>query len=132
LELNHEINLDISTSRFNSAYTKPLSEDKLIDYTISLESLFSRQGDGKDSVTHKFSLRFARLVGKTIPERKMYYEDMKHLYGSRSTVVHGNRIKEIDLHKMEKYTRMAIKRYIDKFRNKNHEHELLIDYIDFR
>ena len=70
-----------------------IQKDKIIDFAISYEVLFSKQGEGIDSVTHKLAVRLARFVSENYHQRMSLYKTMKGLYGKRSDIVHGN-IKE--------------------------------------
>jgi hypothetical protein len=65
-------------------------DDKLIDYAIAYEALFSKGSKDGDSLTHKLALRFSRLVENDFEKRKEYFTAMKALYGKRSRVVHGD------------------------------------------
>lgn len=65
--------------------------DRLIDYWIAFESLFSP--DSTQEVKFRVSLRIAAYLGETSDEREAIYEDMRHSYDWRSAVVHGTKPK---------------------------------------
>jgi hypothetical protein len=90
LETTENKNLNLALRRFNSAYTRRSNDDKLIDYAIAYEALFSQGSKDGDSLTHKLALRFSRLVENDFEKRKEYFTAMKALYGKRSRVVHGD------------------------------------------
>lgn len=60
--------------------------DKLINYFISLESIYSDEGT---EITFRFSRRMAILLGKTAMERNLLVDRCKKMYNYRSKVVHG-------------------------------------------
>lgn len=61
--------------------------DQLIEIRIALETLYATGG------THEASLRVAyhgaRHLGRNLEERKALYRDLKRIYGTASTVIHG-------------------------------------------
>lgn len=82
--------LIISIKRFNGALTKTELDDKLIDITICLESIFNAQNE----ISFRFSL-YNSIISEADPQRR--YESfllLKKLYNLRSNIVHGN--KDID------------------------------------
>jgi hypothetical protein len=70
VDYNH--NLKLAIDHFNSGYGKDSLGDKIIDYTIALESLSSKKGDPKDSISYKFSVRIARLCKDIPKDRKEF------------------------------------------------------------
>lgn len=119
--------LDLALGRFNSAYEKILPEDKIVDYAISFEALFS--GDGVESVAHKLALRVSRLIEQDVHLRKQVYTAVKGLYNKRNQIVHGHGRtgQASDVKNMESYLRKAIVEYI----RKGLSHTQLIDQIDY-
>ena len=83
----------IGIRRFNYAYERSKPEEKLLDYAISFESLFSKKKEDMDSLGHKLATRSARLLKQDFKERKTIFGDVKSLYHDRSQLVHGNDIK---------------------------------------
>jgi hypothetical protein len=130
--------LFLALERFNSAYSDSSLEDKIIDFAISYEVLFSKQKEGTDSVTHKLAVRFSRFVAKNLEQRIALYRTMKGLYGKRSDIVHGN-IKGTDQQEKESIAkdfeanmRISLKKYIEWFNTGNYnEHSDLVQEIDF-
>lgn len=91
--------LTLAMKYYRSAKLHEKISDKLINYFISLESLYS---DGNE-ITYRFSNRMAILLGKTKSQRKSLVTKGKKMYGYRSKIVHGtstelnkNSIKEVD------------------------------------
>ena len=82
VDYNH--NLKRAVDRFNSGYRKESRGDKIIDYTIALESLSSKEGDPKDSITYKFSVRIARLCKDIPKDRREFYDELRESYSKRS------------------------------------------------
>lgn len=127
----------LSIERFNSAFSDVSPEDKIIDFAISFEILFSKQNEGTDSVSHKLALRQTRFIGEK-SVRKDLYKEIKGLYTSRSNIVHGN-IQKINPEEnnnvvsgFEKNMRHSFKKYIEKFSTGNYKgHSDLIQEIDF-
>jgi hypothetical protein len=80
----------LAVERFNSAYSDSSLEDKIIDFAISYELLFSKQKEGTDSVTHKLAVRLSRFIAENYKQRISIYKTIKALYRKRSDIVHGN------------------------------------------
>jgi Apea-like HEPN len=69
--------LDLILRRFNFAYERAFIEDKFLDYMISYETLFSKEDDSPDSITHKLALRFSHLYKQQQSDRGKHYGRMK-------------------------------------------------------
>lgn len=102
-----------------------------MDYIISLESILAHEHDPKDSITYKFSLRAARLTKKTPLERTLMYEEMKNMYGNRSSISHGRAVKEVELNNVQEIARVIIHNYIQELVRFGYEHDKVIKHIDF-
>lgn len=125
-------NIKSCFERFNSAYSKT-SGDKFVDYVISLEALFSKKDDPRDGMTHRLALRSSRFLANDIDGRKQIYDDIKDLYGERSSIVHGSEEADIDIIKMRGYMRKCIKKYLSLAleQKDSYTHEEMINSIDF-
>lgn len=77
--------LRVPIDRLNNAFFKD-PKDKLIDYMIAFEALFS---EGSGDLRYKISLRAARYLGRTPEERSKLFELFKLAYDVRSDIVHG-------------------------------------------
>jgi hypothetical protein len=108
--------LDVVIRRFDYSYERRRSEDKIIDYAISMEALFS--SGSKDSFTHKLRIRCARLIEDDFNERMKISENVKDFYTIRSKIVHdGETFNDKDrplMDKIEDYLRISIRKAIEK------------------
>jgi hypothetical protein len=76
----------ITLSRFNSALIRTDVFDKIIDVTISMESLIKSMQELK----FKFAL-FHAFICEADPERRLeLFEHLQTLYDARSSIVHGD------------------------------------------
>lgn len=64
-------------------------EDRILDLMIALEALVLRM-DAPTELSHRFSMRVAWLLGKTVQARKDVQKQAKDLYELRSKIAHGN------------------------------------------
>ena len=122
-------NIRTALNRFNSAYYKRNPEDKIVDWIISFESLFSKKDDPIDSITHRLALRSSRF-SKVPSERKDFYFNLKAAYNIRSKIVHGGdywKPPEIDV---RSHISQSIIKYLDEL-ILGHEHVFILDSIDF-
>jgi Apea-like HEPN len=81
--------------RFSSARSRIQARDRLIDYWIGLESLFSKEGESQE-LTYKYAIRIAHYVGKAQTSRFDLFSSMTKAYGARSKVVHGKKVKGLE------------------------------------
>lgn len=80
--------LDVGLRRFNQAYARARTEDKIIDLTIALES--SLLSDQRDELRYRLATRGAALLSKR-RNPKDTYSVLRALYDARSEIVHGGR-----------------------------------------
>ena len=85
----------LTLNRFNSALFRRESLDKIIDITISLETLIS----GTTELRNKFSLFNAWSAGADNELRGEYYELLLKLYDARSAIVHGSSMTDKEYRK---------------------------------
>lgn len=95
--------IELAFKRWSETSERLLDEDKLIDYWVALESLFT--SDSNQEVKFRASLRIAAFLGETPENRKDIYNDMRNSYDRRSAIVHGEfrkpkKVKELN----KKYT----------------------------
>jgi hypothetical protein len=113
LEKTGNKNLDIGIRRFNSAFLRRSNEDKLLDYFIAYEALFSKERDSIDSVSHKLGIRYARLMETDPKLRKDEFTKIKKLYKIRSKIVHGGQANiENSVLSMEECIRKALTKFL--------------------
>lgn len=91
--------------------------DKLIDYTIGLESLYLLRDEDKRK---HLSLRIAALLGKDEREQEEISRNIKKCYDIRSDIVHGSGIDQkgedflhANIYKYEDYLRKSILAFLD-------------------
>ena len=84
------VRLELSLGRLASSARRHLGrfrhEDRLLDIAVALEVLFGLQGG---ELTHKLSVRAARLLGESGDERLAVFESVQGLYDKRSRIIHG-------------------------------------------
>ncbi|MGM3386835.1 hypothetical protein KXR94_04165 [Stutzerimonas stutzeri] len=78
--------LRMTLNRFNSALVRPKFSDRVIDATISLESMVQ---DDKTELSFKFSLFNSYAANKSAEKRAESFELFRKLYITRSYIVHG-------------------------------------------
>lgn len=78
--------LFLTLSRFNSSLSREKFTDRIIDATISLESMVQ---DDKNELSFKFALYNAHACSTDSQKRAEAFERFKDLYVTRSTIVHG-------------------------------------------
>jgi hypothetical protein len=72
--------------------------DKVVDYVIAMESLFTTvEGHAvQGEPTYRFSINGASVLSQATSESAhVLYKALKHLYGVRSSVVHGGALGEV-------------------------------------
>lgn len=80
--------LDVALRRWDQAATRIRAEDKIIDFWIGLESLFTPDSNGE--LRFRSALRIATLLGTNQDDRVRIYEEILKSYVVRSRIVHGN------------------------------------------
>ena len=91
----------IAIKRFNETYRRTSVEDKLVDYIISLESLY-------DSGGYTLAHRAAILLGKGQSERKQIFLEIKKAWDMRSKIVHGSQIGLVKIPKLKNEYRIGV------------------------
>lgn len=71
---------------FNSAFTRETWQDRIVDCSVVLEALFSR--DDRE-LSYKVAVRAAVLTGGDEPQAQRMYAAVRRLYDLRSQVVHA-------------------------------------------
>jgi hypothetical protein len=84
--------VDLPFRRWSGAADRLDDADRLIDYWVGLEALFSP--DSTQEVKFRVALRIAAYLGESPDACEAIYQEMRHSYDWRSTVVHGGKLKE--------------------------------------
>lgn len=77
----------ISISRFNAALSRSSPEDRIIDLSICLESIFDYQTE----ISFRFSLYNSILSEVDFSKRHGVFKILRNLYKRRSDIVHGSK-----------------------------------------
>lgn len=131
--------MSLALRRYNSALDERQLEDRIIDFMIALEALYS--SDARE-LRYRLSLRVATFLGKSDREREEILEFMKKAYDARSEIVHGRHLKPFraknevyDLtrtsHQLGEITRLSILDFLHRIARRGEEsHETFLDLID--
>lgn len=145
-----EMNRSLLTAieRFNSGLMRSSIADKMVDFSISFESLFVNPiGEGKENIGYKLKTRVARLLFQEFDKRVEAGAFMRDFYNGRSNIVHSNNmdksINDVTL-RCQNYLRDSIKLYLEGLyyfsKNKDIQlgnrayddfHQYFLDHIDF-
>lgn len=85
--------LGIALRRFENSYYDTEDEDKLLDYVIAFEALFTK-GEKMGSKRDVISIACSMLLGKNQRERKKIRETLNNAYIIRNAIVHGADFRE--------------------------------------
>jgi hypothetical protein len=80
---------DVVRRRFNLAQERELNEDRVIDYVICLEALFS-EPEEKTEIAYRLGLRAAKFLADHPDSRRALHNFFKESYNVRSAIVHGS------------------------------------------
>jgi hypothetical protein len=83
----------IALRRFENSYYDTEDEDKLIDYIIAFEALFTK-GKKMGSKRDVISIACSMLLGKNLGEREKIRETLNDAYIIRNAIVHGADFRE--------------------------------------
>lgn len=101
-------NVTLAIYRFSFGMSKVYYPDKLIDYIIGLEALYT----GGEELSFRLSLTLSFLLGKTNIEKKEIFKFMRKMYKARNDIMHSNKKKvELtgqDMDKLEYYLKESI------------------------
>lgn len=86
LDASNKLTTLIAYERFNSSLFRVSLEDKLIDCTISAESLIGATTE----LSYKFSLFLSFVAGQDASLRTYAFSLLKSMYDARSKLVHGD------------------------------------------
>lgn len=119
----------LAADRFNQGRGRHKVDDRLLDYIISFECLFS---DGPPEVSYKLARRIAVLLEKKHWSRKNTFKKLKKIYVLRSDVVHGRKIDYKKIAKTnvqaESYLRHCLNRIVS---GEQYDKKDLLAKLDF-
>ncbi|MCS4538887.1 MAG: HEPN domain-containing protein [Thaumarchaeota archaeon] len=132
--------VDLAIRRFVVAIEEILPEDRVIDFMISLESLFSKE---IQELSYHLALRLSSLIGTNDANREYLFEFVKKAYDrARSRLVHGGAynqpivigerkftINELAT-ELEKLTRLSIRVFLNLIGNYYNNKEGIIQDLD--
>ena len=90
----------LAFNRWSNNVYRVDESDQILDYWIGLESLFTP--DSNQDISYRAAIRIAAFLGETPEERVKIYDDIKHSYGWRSAIIHGNLLNSKKLNEMNK------------------------------
>lgn len=124
-------NIKNAVHRFNYAYQRRTGEDSVVDYVVALEALLSSNQDGStDSISYRISLRAAKLLEGNPAKRSEKFNEVKKMYGRRSSIIHGNRVVEnFNLINIHDTLCASIKKYLMLLKNSSHDQ--IISSLDY-
>jgi len=109
---NHYLRLPLTRLLDGGLSNRP--DDAILDYAIGLERLLTE--GTRDELSYRFALRGATILSWDGGNKKVFYEDLKRFYNIRSSIVHGNQVKDIELNDAyingEKYLREILLWYL--------------------
>ncbi len=120
IEQKENLFVQMAITRFRTALNRSSTEDKIIDFVTSLESLYT---SGPGDLTRKLSQRCCMIMGIKEDEHEFYYDFLKKAYNFRSGLVHGDGKREMMMYGksvsmeevsslLEKIVRESIKKYL--------------------
>lgn len=128
-----EDDLYLAMDRFVRGFNEKRLHDKLIDFMISFESLYTKKKSQGTRI--KVSRRCAHLLGETPKERLEIDENLREAYSIRSDLVHGRKLSLKKQQKLSKlkpillgYLRQSFI-YFLRMRNRNIDKEDLFNII---
>jgi len=131
--------ISLALRRYNSALDETQFDDKIIDFMIALEALFS--SDARE-LRYRLSLRVASFLGEDDKEKEEILEFMKKAYDARSEIVHGGIFKPFRLdgklydvnqtsHRLGEVTRLSLLKSIEYIaRPEFANHDAFLDLLD--
>jgi hypothetical protein len=81
-------NVKLAMHRFSTSYSEEEYEDKIIDYFIAFESLFSVGNTRQKG--NSVAIGASMLLGKDNAERAHIREDLERAYGVRNDIIHDS------------------------------------------
>jgi len=104
-------------------------EDKLVNYFVALEALYSKN---EQEITFRFSIRMSTFLEIDSDEIKKIFDEAQNYYRKRSTAVHGDitKIQTKDIEKIDNWVRTSILYFLE-LSDYFFERDLSINAIDY-
>lgn len=102
--------LNLALRNYELSYQMSYDTISFMTIMLSLESLFNRAD--QHELTYSISRNAAVLLGKNLVDSKTIFNDIKYLYGIRSSIVHkgtSSKLKHEDVLRLRQYIRDSIK-----------------------
>lgn len=98
---------DLAVSNFNRSYSQYFLTNKFLDTMFVLENIFLR--DTSQELKYKLSMRMAYVLGANDnTKREDIFTFIKDCYDTRSKIVHGSKIPELDVKTISKLREFTI------------------------
>ena len=121
LDLDEHVFLKTAIERFRFGLNRDTFVDKIIDYAVSMECLYS---SGPGDLTRKLSQRCSLLMGKNDNVREEILNFLKDAYNFRSKIIHGDKLPKVKLsgrvlldaeivENLESINRMSLKKFLN-------------------
>jgi hypothetical protein len=91
---------DVAVRKFHLSYRPGARFEQLVDLATALEATLAGSGDDNQALTLRLRGRAAALLATDDDPATAIFTDVGLLYGLRSLLVHGGRIKETKLRRM--------------------------------
>jgi hypothetical protein len=91
---------DVALGRFTRSHSSDSQYEHLVDLATALEAALIGSDKQTDGLTLRLRTRAAALLATPDDPAAALFDDVGHLYGLRSKLVHGGQIKERDLDKV--------------------------------
>ena len=91
---------DVAIRKFNGSYRADTSLEHLVNLATALEATLASGDKDNEGLTLRLRNRAAALLATDDDSAMSVFTDVGLLYGLRSNLVHGGRIKEKDLRKV--------------------------------
>ncbi len=101
----------ISAARFSSSFDKKLEEDRLIDYFIAFEALFTKEND---AISYRLPLRAALFIEDDAAQRAKTFDLVRAGYDLRSNLAHG-KSQLVDVIKVRD-RKVPVREFMDQLR----------------
>lgn len=133
MDLSKPSSLAVAIRRFGYAYERWKLDDKIVDYMVAFEALFSKEHEGSESIGYKLSVRAARFLAKDYSQRRRIMKEMRDFYKLRSTIIHGEALKPKDdlgntVDIVENYLKRTIKLFIEQLQTSGKDE--IISHLD--